>query len=250
MDGHTAQRLRRDDPRGLAHALTVQLKNNISEGRTCPGDKVPSEAELGKIYSVSRTVVREAISQLRAEGLIETFQGRGSFVARPPVQDTPGIPPADGPRFGLLTIDLSTIRDVHDLTELRLGIEPQSSALAAVRHSPEDILRIDRALSDFNHGVESRASTIAADFEIHMSIANASGNPFISSLMSAIGSQAVFLQRLNLHEDINPISTEHTQLVQVEHRQIRDAIAANDQERARAAMFNHLSRSLSSVSRS
>lgn len=76
--------LRRDDPRGLAHAVAARLRTAIADGALTPGAKVPSEAQLSRGYEVSRTVVREAVSQLRAEGLVETFQGRGSFIAATP----------------------------------------------------------------------------------------------------------------------------------------------------------------------
>ena len=58
--------LRRDDPRGLAHAVAARLRTAIADGALTPGAKVPSEAQLSRGYEVSRTVVREAVSQLRA----------------------------------------------------------------------------------------------------------------------------------------------------------------------------------------
>lgn len=239
MDDNVGSRLRRDDPRGLSHALAVRLKADVAAGNLVPGDQVPSEAELGRTYSVSRTVVREAVSQLRAEGLVETFQGRGSFIAAA----SSFSPMAEGP----FTVDLSISHSAQDLMELRRGVETEAAALAAVRHSPVDITSIDRALADFEDAVAQRRSTIAADFDIHLGVAMASGNPLVVSLMSALGSQAVLRQRASLHEDMDVVSEQHGRLLQYEHRQIRDAIARGDAEGARAAMFSHLARSLAGI---
>lgn len=232
--------LRRDDPRGLAHALAARLKAEIVAGELTPGDQVPSEAELGRTFEVSRGVVREAVSQLRAEGIVETFQGRGTYIAAtgPTSRAAPGTP---------ITVDLSVSRNARDLMELRLGIEPQSAALAASRHTATDIAGIDRALADFDDAIGSGTSTITADFALHLSIAVASSNPLIVAVISALGSQAVLLQRASLHDELDVISPEHGHLLQHEHRQIRSAVARGDVEGARAAMFSHLARSLSGL---
>ena len=65
----------------LAQRVVAGLKDKILAGDLAPGSKLPSEAELIEEYAVSRTVVREAVTRLRAEGLVETQQGRGSFVS-------------------------------------------------------------------------------------------------------------------------------------------------------------------------
>ena len=241
MNENGGSRLRRDGPRGLSHSLAVRLKSEIAAGNLAAGDRVPSEAELGRTYEVSRTVVREAVSQLRAEGLVETFQGRGSFIA------------AAGPMAGRgddaesFTLDLSASRSARDVMELRLGLETQAAVLAAQRHRAIDLTGIDRALADFEHAVATRNSTIAADFAIHRAVAVASGNSLIVEIISALGSQSVLLQRASLDEETDVMSLEHGELLRHEHRQIRDAIARGDSEGARAAMFTHLARSIAAL---
>ncbi|MFT0848642.1 FCD domain-containing protein [Actinomycetaceae bacterium L2_0104] len=241
MNENGGSHLRRNDPRGLSHALAVRLKSEIAAGHLAAGDRVPSEAELGRAYEVSRTVVREAVSQLRAEGLVETFQGRGSFIA------------AAGPLTGRgddvesFTLDLSASRSARDVMELRLGLETQAAALAARRHRAIDLAGIDRALADFEHAVATQSSTIAADFAIHRAIAVASGNSLIVEIISALGSQSVLLQRASLHEEADVISPGHGELLRHEHRQIGDAISRGDSEGARAAMFTHLARSMAAL---
>ena len=72
---------------------------------------------------VSRTVVREAVTRLRAEGLVETFQGRGSFVLAMPEPTS----------FTVESAAIRTHHDVLDMIDFRLGIESEAAALAAAR---------------------------------------------------------------------------------------------------------------------
>src|SRR5690242_3328561 len=73
------------EPRvNLVATVTDTLRREIVEGRLQPGDKLPTEAALGASAKVSRTVVREAVASLKAEGLVETRQGAGAFVLAAP----------------------------------------------------------------------------------------------------------------------------------------------------------------------
>src|SRR5690625_1554371 len=81
----TAQEpISRAGSRGLTDELVSRLSELIQDGTIGKGQKLPTESSLMQTYGVSRTVVREAISQLRAAGLVETQQGRGSFVLTVP----------------------------------------------------------------------------------------------------------------------------------------------------------------------
>ena len=107
----------------LAQGVVAGLKSRILDGSLPPGSKVPSEAELIEEYGVSRTVVREAVTRLRAEGLVETFQGRGSFVLALPESTS-------------FTVEASAIRSHHDvlaMVDFRLGVESEAAYLAAAR---------------------------------------------------------------------------------------------------------------------
>jgi GntR family transcriptional regulator len=62
--------------------LRFVLRRQIEDGTLVPHAKLPSEAELGDMYSVSRTVVREALAKLVADGRIYKIKGKGAFVAK------------------------------------------------------------------------------------------------------------------------------------------------------------------------
>ena len=76
-----------DTPRmGLAHKVVAALRQRIIYGNLVPGDKLPTEHKLIEEFGVSRTVIREAISGLKAEGLLSSRQGAGVFILPPKKQ--------------------------------------------------------------------------------------------------------------------------------------------------------------------
>ncbi|MFE7227973.1 FadR/GntR family transcriptional regulator, partial [Nocardioides sp. NPDC057577] len=103
---------------GLADRVVSGIKDQILAGDLAPGEKLPSESDLVGTYGVSRTVAREAVTRLRAEGLVETFQGRGSFVL---------AVPAPSP-FALESSAIRTQHDVLDMVDFRLGVECEAAA--------------------------------------------------------------------------------------------------------------------------
>src|SRR5437660_1612580 len=111
-------------PRSLAHELIARLTADITGGRIPPGSRLPTEQELIAATGVSRTVVREAVAALRAEGLVVTRQGVGAFV------------PENARRPFRVDFDkLTSLRQVLDVMELRTGIEIEAAGLAAERAS-------------------------------------------------------------------------------------------------------------------
>src|SRR5687767_2207765 len=67
----------------LAGRVTDQIKNIIVSGQKLPGDRMPPERELARQFGVSRTVVREAVRSLMAQGLLEVYAGSGTVVRNP-----------------------------------------------------------------------------------------------------------------------------------------------------------------------
>ena len=120
----------------LALRVVAGLKDKILAGDLAPGRKLPSEAELIEEFGVSRTVVREAVSRLQAEGLIETFQGRGSFVLAMPAPTS----------FTVESAAIRTHHDVLDMIDFRLGLESEAAALAAARVDENTAASIRAAL--------------------------------------------------------------------------------------------------------
>src|SRR5687768_998780 len=114
----------RDAP-NLTDQVVAALRKRVEDGEFARGAKLPSEGELVAVYRVSRTVVREAMSQLRARGLVETRKGIGTF-ARPTALRSP---------FPVPSVDPVTLGEVIALLELRMSLETEAAALAAKRAS-------------------------------------------------------------------------------------------------------------------
>jgi DNA-binding FadR family transcriptional regulator len=212
----------------LAQAVVAGLKSRILDGSLPPGAKLPSEAELIDEYAVSRTVVREAVTRLRAEGLVETFQGRGSFVLAMPEPTS-------------FTIEASAIRsqaDVLAMIDFRLGVESEAAYLAAKRRSPEgaDALRV--ALDAFSAAGAEEA--VEADFAFHRAVAAASRNRFYVDLLDSLGPMMIMLPRTRLPDEFSLTDATHVDRVRREHDNVAAAVIAGDPETARAAMRVHL----------
>lgn len=216
----------------LAQRVVAGLRAAILDGSLPPGAKVPSEAELIEQYGVSRTVVREAVTRLRAEGLVETFQGRGSFVVAVPAP-TP------------FSVESSTIRtqgDVVAMIEFRAGVECEAAALAATRLTGAAAGQVRDALAAFSSA--DPADVVEADFAFHRAIAAATGNRFYLDLVDSLGPMMILLPRTSVGDAYSRADAAHVERVRHEHDDIAEAVLAGDPDTARAAMRLHLGHTL------
>jgi len=220
-------------PRGLAHGVVDALGGRIREGALAAGDKLPTEAAIMEEFGVSRTVVREAISRLQAAGLVETRHGVGTFVV--------GL--GDPGTFRIAPEQLATLQDVIAVLELRIAVETESAALAAVRRTADNLATLRQALAAFAAAVEDGRDAVGPDVQFHLEIARATQNPHFSDLMSTLGAMMIPRARLEPAGPITPERQAYLRRVNAEHESIVDAIARQDPEAARAAMRTHLANS-------
>lgn len=205
--------------------LAADLLDLIQEGVVRPGTRLPTEAELCERFGVSRTVVREAIAQLRADGIVRSSQGRGTFVL-------------SAPRTRKLAFDGSDPSDlpgVLALLEFRSAVETEAAGLAARRRTGAQLAQIAAALAAFDAASDDPAAAVEADFAFHLRIARASGNPHFASVLESLGTTALAIPRARLHSE--PRSFRR---VYDEHAAVHAAIAAGDPLTASAAMRMHL----------
>ena len=213
---------------GLADRVVSGVKDQILAGDLAPGAKLPSESDLVATYGVSRTVAREAVTRLRAEGLVETFQGRGSFVL---------AVPAPSP-FALESSAIRTQHDVLDMVDFRLGVECEAASLAAAHLDEQGSRAIEEALAALATAHPDGA--VEADFAFHRAVAAATGNRFYLDLMDSLGPMMIMLPRTRLGDAYSPSDALHVERVQREHDNIASAILSGDADTARAAMRVHL----------
>ncbi len=212
----------------VAQALTQQIR----QGRYGAGDKLPREADLVAEFGVSRTAIREAMSSLQAAGLVQTRHGIGTFV----------LDPQRHPPFRVDPTQLATLRDVIALLELRISVESEAAGLAAQRRTEPQLARMQAALRSFAQALAQGTDAVAADLAFHTEIAAATQNPYFADLLQSLGRSAIPRARLQ-EEALSPDRQQYLQRVHQEHESILNAIAAQDETAARAAMRTHLSNS-------
>lgn len=219
--------------RPLAATLTTILAEGIREGRWPKGSKLPTEADLLAEYGVSRTVVREAVSRLQAAGKVVTRHGIGTFVL-----DTAGTE-----TFQIRPDQVGTLEEVLTVLELRIAVESEAAALAALRRSEDHLQAMATALQTFAAAVNERRDAVEPDFQFHLQVAKATGNIKFIELMATLGGSMIPRARLNSSEEITPLRAEYLRRVNDEHAEIFTAIRDGDTEGARAAMRSHLTNS-------
>ncbi|MGH8799173.1 MAG: FadR/GntR family transcriptional regulator [Casimicrobiaceae bacterium] len=217
----------------LTAQVLRELAARIERGELKTGDRLPTERELMAAYRVSRTVVREAISSLRASGRIDTQQGRGAFVLAPAFALPYIVDPAE----------LRKIGDVLQILDLRIGLESEAASLAAQRHTAPQLADIRAALDTLEAGVAAAETSVAPDLRFHLAIIRATGNPYFIDLFTQLGTMLIPRASVDLFKNDRKAKVRYLGLLQQEHAQICQAIARGDAEAARAAVRLHLTNS-------
>ena len=167
-------------PRGrLADHVADQIEKQIVEGRMGPGTKLPSEAELGQEFNVSRTVIREAVNSLVAKGLVETRQGVGSTVrsfSRDVIVSSPS-------RFLYSQDEDGSLRELH---QVRAILELATARLAALHATEADIASLDQILREMESLQHDNEAFAAKDADFHRRLALASHNRLLVLLLDSI----------------------------------------------------------------
>lgn len=218
--------------RSLAHGVVEQVTAVIRDGQLKPGDKLPTESSLMSQHGVSRTVVREAISHLQAAGLVQTRHGIGTFVLDRPQSG-----------LGLDAENILTLRDVLAILELRIGVETETSGLAASRRSELQVNELAGALAEMQQAMAEGRSAVEADKRFHLLIAQATGNRYFVDILEQLGNAIIPRARLNTPVLEQDKPADFLERVSREHDDIFRAIERRDPEAARAAMRTHLSNS-------
>jgi GntR family transcriptional repressor for pyruvate dehydrogenase complex len=212
----------------MPERVTAALLELIRSGEYPAKSRLPSEMEMAQRFGVSRTVIREAVSRLKSEGLVESRQGSGVFV-RELSLDTP---------FRIDPAVVESICSVLEVVEIRRGLEAEMAALAAERGTKEQVADIWAKLQAIDSDVAAGKDGVDADMEFHRSIARATGNPHFLSLCDFIGQ---FLKGTMTITRTWEARQEETR-VQVlnEHRAMFDTIARKDPAAAREAARRHM----------
>lgn len=213
----------------LPSRIAAQILQEIVEERLKPGDRLPTEQALADSFGVSRNVVREAISRLRSDGIVQSRQGVGAFVVRTAAAPT-------------LRFDAEALTDrdaFQALFELRAILEIRAASLAARRRSAEQLAALERALDRMRGNEKWAAGGVDADLEFHRAVAEGTGNAYIRMAISFLSEQ-VRVTIMETRERSAGTVGDIVEITIAEHAAIFDAIAARDPARAHDAMASHI----------
>ncbi|WCN07471.1 FadR/GntR family transcriptional regulator [Marinomonas mediterranea] len=213
----------------LPELAAERIREKIRTSNMSVGDKLPTEPNLMKELGVSRTVLREAMMTLKAEGWVLPKQGIGVFVAEPKSMDFSGFSASD----------TLTISDAIESLELRTAVEVEAVALAVSRRSAMQESDICRSFDAFEKKVALGKSAEQEDYEFHLAIARATNNDRFVKFLDVLGKKTI--PRARLREEAGlPRDPNLEQTLNEEHKAILDALLDRDVERARDAMRTHL----------
>ena len=210
----------------LTRAVEKKIIKIIKENYMQPGDKLKNEYELAELLNVSRGTIREAIKSLISRNILEVRQGAGTFVS-----NKNGVP--EDP-LGLTFIsDIKEDKKVAlDLLDIRLMLEPEIAALAAVKGTTKQIKTMLEQCKIVEELIKKGEDYREADILFHKRIAQCSGNRVIENLIPIINSSVSLT--INLTEDVFRQNTYK------EHRAVAEAIASGDSLGAKCALIVHL----------
>jgi DNA-binding FadR family transcriptional regulator len=214
----------------LADRLVMAFREKIGSGELAPGSRLPTESQLAQQHGVSRTVVREAITRLAADGLVHARQGAGMFVNEEAVAAVESL-------FADVAGKVSLVLDV---LEVRMAVEMEAAALAAQRRSASQDADIQAAFGDFDALLRAGRPTGAADFAFHRVIASATNNPFYVEILDVLGRRTIPRDLVTTVASGLLESEDYQARLQAEHKDIMDAISHGDPVAAREAMRAHL----------
>lgn len=217
-------------PAPLKQQVAQTLRNLIDDGVLQPGDQLPSERQLSEQMEVSRGTVREAVQFLDALGLVEIRHGLGTFVS--------GDRDLDALRREWRRWTVRNVERVHDLLEVRRGLESFAAELAATHRvvtsgveAMADAIEAMRAACD----AADVPALVQADMLFHRALCEASGNQALVELAETV-SKGLLRERA-MSWDI----PGRPQRSLDEHSQILEAVRSGDGLAARTMAVQHLS---------
>lgn len=230
FDGGSGLVLVRGSRQLLSDQLYGQILDQIVSGALAEGERLPSEKEICEMFGVSRPVVRDALLQLRTDGLVQARQGSGTYVQRRPAERLK---------------DFSTTTELAGFLrclEVRMPLEAAAARMAAERRTPAQLAKIEAAHASLERDVSTGHITTKNDLIFHEAIAAATGNDFFLQVLRPIHKSVTGFMDVSLNLTRTG-SRERILQVLNEHTLILEAIQAQEPEAANVVMLYHIERS-------
>lgn len=224
------------EPRPLNSADWVMhdLHKRIMEGELPVGTRLDSVVDLAVRYKVGRSTIREALSSLKAMGLLDIRQGSGTYV-----KEASQAPTHPAERHAGTWMERA--QSLRHMLEVRLVLETGNARLAARNREADDLARLEGLLREMEQALGDEATSEQADIRLHEAIAAATHNPALAVFQASLAQQ--------LHEHMKDMRAlwfyaerSSAERLLREHRLICEAIIAGDEARASNLMELHIAK--------
>jgi len=223
----TAEPVQAEGAGPLSAQIYARVVEAILRGDFGPQGRLPTESELAASYGVSRPTIREALSRLRSDGVIDSKRGAGSFVVRMPAAPT-----------ATLAL-IRSLADVERYYAFRSCVEAGAAAEAAEFRTPEDLEALHAAYEALNAQEETGGSAVEEDVRFHLAIARCSHNPFfVTTIETSVAPIRQFMELAQNATDGR--DAERALATRVEHQAIVDAIVRRAPAEAAEAIRTHI----------
>ncbi len=214
-------------PRGrLSDEVVRHLTGMLADGSLVPGDELPSEAELCQSFNVSKSVIRVALKQLAAIGVVDIRQGKTSTV-----QELSADPLK---LFFRLAVNMNG-KGLEEALQVRNLLEPPIAAMAAQNISEKQLVELEGHLEDLKANAYNPDRGVTHDLAFHQLLAKATGNQLLNFLMvSLAGAVQNSIRRLSIPSEMRDIPGFLKR-----HQAIYDAVKSHEPAAAQQAMANH-----------
>lgn len=211
----------------VSDEIVAQIHQMLMDGRLGPGDRLVPEVEMAEQMGVSRASVREALSILESQGIVERRKSGGTYIRRYSLQATidalSACPKSDKEMFS----DFIEARELLELSVLKLAVD---------RGDQRTYRLVESALKVMEEVIAKGASAVEADILFHQAIAACAQNAVLVSLVKTLNSMLQDMREKTLaYPGRLPECLE-------EHRNIYEAVRSRDLKRARQEMINHFNK--------
>jgi GntR family transcriptional regulator, transcriptional repressor for pyruvate dehydrogenase complex len=211
----------------LSAQIYARVVQAILRGDFGVQGKLPTESELAASYGVSRPTIREALSRLRSDGVIDSRRGAGSFVVRMPAVPARTLTP------------IRSLADVERYYAFRSCVEAGAAAEAAQFRTADDLEALQAAFAALNQKEENGGSAVEEDVQFHLAIARCSHNPFFVATIET--SVAPIRQFMELAQNATDSRTPaRASVTRGEHQAVVDAIVRRAAAEAAEAIRTHI----------
>lgn len=229
MSGRAAESTDRAPPWRSPPGRTALVDHVVGEVRAAilrgdyeVGGELPAAEKLADGFGVSMTVIREAMRELRSQGLVEVFQGKRPLVAAANSTAT----------VSMLGQSLGRAGRMEDLMQVRWVLEVAIAAIAAEKATTEHLIRLAAAVDEMRDGTTVDRQ-VDADVQFHRVLAEATGNPLFPILLQSLEALLREFRR-------QAIEVRGVRSGIKEHAAVLEAVRSRDPQAAREAMIRHM----------